>query len=63
MFTRKGKRVDKTSSCEVAIEGALVTILDSGGVGDHIGWEIHAEDGGGNALTMDCELVVVNPGH
>jgi hypothetical protein len=59
--TRKGRRVDKTSSCVVTLDGATVTIHDSGGVGDHISWEVRAVDGGGNEITMTCELEVVQP--
>jgi hypothetical protein len=62
-FTQQGKRVDKTGSCVVQIEGATLTIVDSGGVGDHIGWDVMAQDGGGNTTTAHCELVVANPGH
>ena len=61
-LTRKGKRIDKTASCVVGIDGATVTIVDSGGVGDHISWQVHAEDGGGSGTTIECELEVVNPG-
>jgi hypothetical protein len=62
-FTRNGRRVDKTDSCVVTINGATITIVDSGGVSDHIGWTVHAADGGGNGVTTQCEVVVANPGH
>lgn len=55
--------LDKTGSCAVNIDGATITIVDSGGVGDHIAWEVHAEDGSGNGVTLQCEIVVANPGH
>jgi hypothetical protein len=61
-FTKKGKRIDKTGSCEVALDGDTVTILDSGGVGDNIEWTVEADDGNGNLQTETCALVVVNPG-
>ncbi|MDH3281396.1 MAG: glycoside hydrolase [Gammaproteobacteria bacterium] len=61
-FTKKGKRIDKTSSCEVSFAGDTITILDSGGVADHITWTAEATDGSGNTGTVDCEVVVVNPG-
>ena len=62
-LTQNGKRIDKTGSCVVEIDGATVTIVDSGGVGDHIGWTVEAEDGEGNSASADCEVVVVNPGN
>jgi uncharacterized repeat protein (TIGR01451 family) len=61
-LTKKGKRIDKTGSCVVAISGDTVTILDSGGVGDHITWLATASDGAGNSSTAICEVEVVNPG-
>lgn len=61
-FTKKGKRVDKTESCEVRIVGDTITILDSGGVSDNIEWTVVATDGSGNTTTVDCSLTVANPG-
>ena len=61
-FTKKGKRVDKTESCEVSIVGDTITILDSGGVNDNIEWTVEATDGSGNTTTVDCSLTVINPG-
>jgi len=62
-FTKKGKRIDKTSSCEVAIIGDdTINILDSGGVGDNIVWDVTATDGSGNSSNLECGIVVVNPG-
>lgn len=60
--TKKGKRIDKTGSCVVALDGATVTIADGGGVGTTIEWLVAAEDGSGNAIEMTCSLVVANPG-
>ena len=60
-FTRNGKRIDKTSSCQVAISGDTVTILDSGGVGDRIEWTVEADDGNGNTQSETCSLEVINP--
>jgi len=60
--TKKGKRIDKTGSCEVAIDGATVTILDSGGVGTTIEWTVSATDGSGNTIDNVCSVVVGNPG-
>lgn len=61
-FTKKGKRIDKTSSCAVSIDGDTVTIEDSGGVGDNITWTVVATDNSGNVTTEICSLVVENPG-
>ncbi len=61
-FTKKGKRIDKTGSCVVAISADTVTVHDSGGVGDHITWSVTAADGNGNTDTVTCEVEVVNPG-
>lgn len=60
--TKKGKRIDKTGSCVVALDGATVNIADSGGVGTTIEWLVAAGDGSGNAIQMTCSLVVANPG-
>lgn len=57
-----GKRVDKTGSCVVSVEGATLTVHDSGGVGTLITWEASATDGSGNSITRRCETEVVNPG-
>ena len=62
MFTKKGKRIDKTGSCEVAIAGDTITILDSGGVADHIEWTVVATDDSGNVTQETCEVIVANPG-
>ena len=62
-FTKKGKRIDKTESCAVLVEGDKITILDTGGVDDHITWSITATDGSGNETTSACEVIVENPGN
>ena len=62
MFTKKGKRIDKTESCVVEVVDDTITILDSGGVDDHITWTISATDSSGNTTETDCEILVVNPG-
>ncbi len=59
-FTMKGKRIDKKGSCKVAIGGDSITILDSGGINDHITWNISATDPSGNTATLNCEVLVVN---
>jgi len=58
---RRGRRVDKRHSCEVAIAGDKVTILDSGGVNTHITWTVVATDDSGLAASTECEVVVANP--
>jgi hypothetical protein len=60
-FTKKGKRIDKTGSCKVALDGDRITILDSGGVGDNITWRIQATDSSGNEAVKECALKVVRP--
>jgi hypothetical protein len=60
-FTKKGKRIDKTYSCQVAFGGDTVTVLDSGGVDTTIAWTVEATDENGNSTTVSCDLQVVNP--
>lgn len=60
-YTKKDKRIDKTESCVVEVAGDTITILDSGGVNDHITWTIRATDSCGNVAERECEVVVVNP--
>ena len=59
--TSKGRRVDKTESCVVSFEDDTLRIEDVGGVGTFITWEVTAEDGRGNADTVECEVEIVNP--
>jgi hypothetical protein len=61
-FTKKGKRIDKSESCEVEISGTQVTILDSGGVGDIITIFVDATDECGNVGSAQLEITVINPG-
>ena len=61
-YTKKGKRIDKTESCIVEVADDTITILDSGGVDDHITWTIMATDSSGNTSQELCEILVVNPG-
>ena len=60
-FTKKGKRIDKTESCVVSISNNTITILDSGGVDDHITWTARATDSCGNVAEGTFETLVVNP--
>ncbi len=58
-----GARIDKTKSCKVSLNGASITIANTGGVGQHIAWTARALDGAGNAREISCEVEVANPGH
>ena len=60
-YTKKGKRIDKTESCQVAVEGDTITIFDSGGVDDHITWIVIATDSSGNQASLECEVLVAHP--
>lgn len=60
-FTKKGKRIDKTGSCAVQIDGDTVTVVDSGGVGTTIEWTVETTDGSDNAIVMVCGVDVVKP--
>jgi hypothetical protein len=60
---QNGKVIDKTASCEVSFTAATITILNTGGVNDHITWNVTATDGSGNQTHAVCEVLVVNPGH
>lgn len=53
-----GRQVDKKESCVVTVSDDTVTIVDSGGVGDHITWTVNATDSSGNTSTAPCEVVV-----
>ena len=61
MFTKKGKRIDKTSSCIVSLADDTVMISDTGGVGDRIEWTVEATDANGNFSEVTCGVDVVNP--
>jgi hypothetical protein len=56
-YNRQGRRIDKTDSCRVVIDGDTITILNSGGVGDNIDWCVSA-----GAASTTCHVEVVNPG-
>lgn len=60
-FTKKGKWVNKAESCEAAISDDAISILDSGGKGNNIEWEVAATDPSGNEATVDCGVSVVTP--
>jgi hypothetical protein len=59
--TNKGRRIDKTESCVVTLDGDTVTIADSGGVGTTITWTVEVADPSGNMHTETCQTNVVNP--
>ena len=59
--TKKGKRIDRTGSCVVSFDGALITITDSGGVGNNITWDVSATDSCGNNTVMTCGVGVDKP--
>jgi hypothetical protein len=61
-ITKKGKVIDKTDSCVVSVAGDTITIDDSGGVGDHITWQVAVTDVHGNDAEGTCEVLVANPG-
>jgi hypothetical protein len=59
--TKKGRRIDKTESCIIEVGGDTATIVDSGGVGDNITWDVEAEDECGNIGEATCSVMVVHP--
>jgi hypothetical protein len=61
IFTKKGKRIDKTESCIVNIDDDTITIIDTGGVGDHIVWIVRSMDDCGNVSESTCGIMVVKP--
>jgi hypothetical protein len=58
-LTKKGKRIDKTESCIVSIEGDTINIIDSGGVGDTISWTAVSTDDCANTAEIECTIDVV----
>jgi len=56
---RKGRRVDKSESCIVRIQGSTIYVSDSGGIDDNIDWTVASSDTSGNASTRTCHLLVV----
>lgn len=49
----------RPTSCEVGIQGATLTIYDSGGIDDIISWIVSAQDAAGNSSQQACQLSVV----
>ena len=61
-FKKDGSISSKLDSCVVAIAGDTITIVDSGGVGDNIVWDILGTDGSGNDTGETGTIEVLNPG-
>jgi hypothetical protein len=61
MIAGSGKTIDKKDSCIVEYTEDTITILDAGGVDDHITWTVTAVDTSDNSTTEMCEVLVVNP--
>jgi len=61
MYTSRGKRISKLDSCVVEFSGPSITVLDSGGVDDHITWTVNTVDACGNSYQAICEVLVVLP--
>jgi hypothetical protein len=60
-FTKKGKKIDKTESCIIVVNGDTITIEDSGGVDDNITWTVRATDNSGNVAEDTCSVLVLKP--
>lgn len=58
-LTNRGQRIH--GRCAVALAGDTLTILDPGGVGDHIEWTVEAADASGNRTPATCAVLVVPP--
>jgi len=60
-FTKKGRRIDKTASCVVSLDGDSIRIEDTGGVGTTIAWTAEASDASGNVGQATFHLEVILP--
>jgi hypothetical protein len=58
-FDARGRKLDKTKTCKVVLQGATITISPPQGVGNHIAWIARAVAGSGNVGTVGCEIEVV----
>ncbi len=56
---KKGRKIDRTDGCDIALRGPTLDIIDAGGVGDMIEWTVQAVDDSGNVGTTTCSLNVV----
>jgi uncharacterized repeat protein (TIGR01451 family) len=57
-LTRKSKRIDKTSSCQIEIDGDTLHVVDSGGIDDNIVWTVVSRDAAGNEASKECGVLV-----
>jgi hypothetical protein len=46
------------ADCELKVNGATLTIRESGDVGTHIQWTVQAGDATGNTSAANCEVIV-----
>ena len=60
-LNKKGKLINKKSSCIVSFDGTTISIQDTGGVDDLISWTVEATDNHGNQSIEICEVMVINP--
>jgi hypothetical protein len=47
--------------CELVVSGDTITVVDSGGIGAVIQWQVVARDGSGNEAIVECSTEVVGP--
>jgi len=58
------KRIERTSDCDIAVDGDTITIRETVGVGSFIAFVVQATDSCGNVATTsveECLIEVVNP--
>ena len=60
-LNKKGKLINKKSSCIVSFDGTTISIQDTGGVDNMISWTVEATDNHGNQSIETCEVMVINP--
>ncbi len=61
LINKKGKLINKKSSCIVSFDGTTISIQDTGGVANQISWTVEATDNHGNQSIETCEVMVINP--
>jgi hypothetical protein len=54
-----GASCARPESCVLGVNGATLTVYDSGGIGDVITWTVAARDGAGNPSQTTCQVTVV----
>ena len=52
---------DDPEGVVVEVDGATITIINSGAVGTVIGWTAQGTDDCGNTTTVDCSIMVIEP--